>query len=287
VVVRGELAFIQRLIERLPQPPPGQTWAGDDAAVLVEGRLLATDLLAEGIHFDLDWCEPADVGWKALAVNLSDLAAMGGTPEAAVVAVTVPDEGVADDLLDGLLECAERHRCPLVGGDTSSGDELVVAVSVSGTTKPPAPVLRSGALPGDTVFVTGPLGAAAAVLARLQAGEAVPPDEARPLLRPEPRLEEGRAAADEEASAMIDVSDGLALDLHRLCQASGVGARLEASAVPVAPGATLEQALGGGEDYELCFTGATGGIRIGEIVSSPEVLLDGEPLPPTGWEHAL
>jgi thiamine-monophosphate kinase len=294
--VSGERGFLRRLAERLPRPPPGQTWVGDDAAVLSDGRLVASDLLVEGVHFRSSWASPADVGFKALAVNLSDLAAMGGRPESAVAAVALPSDrpGLADQLLDGLVECAERFACPLVGGDTSSGPHLVVAVTVTGHAE--RPILRSRARPGQTIFVTGPLGGAASVLARLEAGESV--DDARPLHRPLPRLEEGAVAARAGATAMLDLSDGLAMDLPRIAEASRIGIRVKQEAVPIAAGATSAQALGGGDDYELCFVAADGaqvreafashGLRepvaIGSTTASGDVLLDGRPLE-GGWEH--
>ncbi len=290
----GEFAFVERLAQRLPGPPPGQTWVGDDAAVLDGGFLLATDLLVDGVHFRRAWCTGADVGFKALAVNLSDLAAMGGKPEAAVAAVALPadSEGLADEVLEGLADAADRFGCPLVGGDTSSGPALFVAVAVTGHAA--TPVLRSGAGVGDTVFVTGPLGGAAAVLARLEAGEAV--DDPSPLHRPIPRLAEGLAAAEAGATAMLDLSDGLAVDLRRLATASEVGAQVDRDAVPVGAGADLDQALTGGDDYELCFTAAdadrvraafaAAGLpepaAIGVTTEGGEV-----DLPAGGWEHPL
>jgi thiamine-monophosphate kinase len=241
----GELAFHERLAARLPA-------VGDDCAVLDGGRLVCTDLLVEGVHFRSAWASPADVGFKALAVNLSDIAAMGGVPEAAVAAVALPAgrPGLAEALLEGLLACADLFGCPLVGGDTSKGPDLFVAVTVTGRAE--QPVLRSGALTEETLFVTGPLGGAAAVLERLDAGETV--DDPSPLHRPLPRLREGQAAAAAGATAMLDLSDGLAVDLHRLADSSGVGITIDPDRIPVADGATLEQAVGGGDDYELCFT---------------------------------
>jgi thiamine-monophosphate kinase len=294
----GEFEFVARLADRLPPPPPGQTWIGDDAAVLADGRLVATDLLVEGVHFRSAWCTPADVGFKALAVNLSDLAAMGGEPESAVAAVAVPGDrpGLADQLLDGLVECAGRFACPLVGGDTSSGPALFVAVTVTGTSPPTGPVLRAGAQVGDTLFVTGPLGGAAAVRARLERGDEVPSDEAAVLHRPRPRLAEGRAAAGAGASAMLDLSDGMAIDVRRLARASGVGFQLDVGAIPLGPGADLDLAVGGGDDYELCFTAPDVGrvraafadaglaepVAIGTATDDDEVNL-----PAGGWEHPL
>ena len=296
----GELAFIERLAARLPGPPPGQTWIGDDCAVLADGRLIATDLLVEGVHFRSAWATPADIGFKALAVNLSDLAAMGGHPEAAVAAIALPPDrpGLADDLLAGLIECATRFGCPLVGGDTSSGPDLFVAVTVTGTTVAPAPVLRSGAGPDETVFVTGPLGAASAVLEGLAAG--TPVEDPSPLHSPLPRLAEGRAAAQAGATAMLDLSDGLAVDLPRIAGASRVGIRLDPDRLPIAEGATPDQAIGGGDDYELCFTAPDSGrvqdefdgvglappIAIGVTTVDGGVRLGDQPLR-GGWEHQI
>ncbi|MET0826138.1 MAG: thiamine-phosphate kinase [Acidimicrobiales bacterium] len=294
----GEFAFIDRLVERLPAPPAGQTWIGDDCAVLADGQLIATDLLVEGVHFRSAWTDPADIGFKALAVNLSDIAAMGGAPECAVVAVALPSDraGLADELLAGLSECAELYACPLVGGDTSAGPALFIAVTVTGHAD--RPVLRSGAGPGEAVFVTGPLGAAAAALDRLEAGAPAPT--ATSLHRPLPRLGEGRAASSAEATAMLDLSDGLAVDVRRIARASGVGIGLDPDAIPVAEGAGLEQAVSGGDDYELCFTAPDpdrvlaaferAGLRqpmaIGVTIDGAEVTLGGQPLQ-GGWEHPL
>lgn len=296
----GEFAFLDRLTRRLPAPPRGQTWIGDDSAVLADGRLIATDLLVEGVHFRSAWARPVDIGFKALAVNLSDIAAMGGVPESAVVAVALPPNrpGLADALLAGLAECAGRFACPLVGGDTSSGPELFIAVTVTGTTRPPAPVLRSGARAGETVFVTGPLGGAAAALARLEAGDRAGSAEA--LHRPLPRLREGRAATDAGATAMLDLSDGLAVDVPRIAGASGVGIELDPEQIPVAAAATRHQAVGGGDDYELCFSAPDpdrvravfeeAGLRapsaIGVTTADGGVTLGGQPLG-GGWEHPI
>jgi thiamine-monophosphate kinase len=252
------------------------------------------------VHFRSEWASPADIGFKALAVNLSDLAAMGGHPEAAVAAIALPPDrpGLADDLLAGLIEGAMRFGCPLVGGDTSSGPDLFVAVTVTGTTAAPAPVLRSGADADETVFVTGPLGAAAAVLERLATGATV--EDPNPLHRPLPRLAEGRAAAQAGATAMLDLSDGLAVDLPRIAGASRVGIRLDPDRLPIADGATLDQAIGGGDDYELCFTaadpprvrgefdaaGLAPPLAIGVTTAEGGVRLGDQPLR-GGWEHQI
>lgn len=302
--MEDELAFIERLRRAGPHAPPGECWIGDDAAVLDGGLLFATDTLVEGVHFDLAWCSGADVGWKALVVNLSDLAAMGGTPRAAVVALVAPRgrTGLADEVAAGVREAAAVFDCPIVGGDTSAGDALVVTVSVLGMAAHNGAVLRSGAKPDDAIFVTGQLGGAAAALRALGSSTTVSPGLER-LRRPTPRLEEGRSAALAGATAMIDISDGLSGDLAHICKESGVGVEIKASAIPKAPMATLDDALGGGDDYELCFTAADkrsvneafelAGLEtpccIGHVTSGRQMLLeDGgglSPLPEAGWRH--
>ena len=212
--------------------------------------LLATDVVVEGVHFDRRFGSLADAGWKALATNLSDVAAMGGSPLGAVVGVVGASRADLDELYDGILSCAARYDCPIVGGDLTDGAQLVVSIAVAADAVVDRPVLRSGGRPGDVVFVTNPLGSSAAGLRLLKADEAATGDCVEAYRRPLPRLEEGRAARRAGASAMIDVSDGLALDLDRLCRASGVGVVLED--LPVADGATATEAMGGGDDYELC-----------------------------------
>jgi thiamine-monophosphate kinase len=304
----GEFAFLERLRQALPELPAGQVGVGDDAAVLAGGLLFCTDVLTEGVHFDLRWSTPADVGWKALAVNLSDVAAMGGMPRAAVCGVVLGAgrKGEADELAAGLMAAALELGCPLVGGDTVVGAALTVTVAVIGDSPDGGAVLRSGARPGDSIFVTGPLGGSRAALGALRRGEAADPVALARLQRPVPRVVEGRMAAGAGASAMIDLSDGLSSDLAHICRASGVGARLEASAVPLGPGAGVEDALSGGDDYELCFTAAdpervaeafaAAGLHlpapIGTVIPGDEVFLSTPrggtwPLAPSGWEHTV
>ena len=308
MALSGEFAFLERLAAMLPPAPPGQVWIGDDTAVLAGGLLLATDALAEGVHFDLRFSTLPDAGWKALAVNCSDLAAMGGTPRGTVAAVVVPDgrPGVADGLAEGLVAAAGALGCPLVGGDTAVGPALVITVTVVGDAPPAGAVLRSGTRPGDAVFVTGSLGGPRAALGVLRRGEVPPAEAVARLHRPVPRLAEGRAAAGAGASAMIDVSDGLSSDLAHICRQSGVGAVLEAAAIPLGPGASLHDALAGGDDYELCFTaphpervedaflaaGLATPARVGTVTPDGEIAVkeDGgrlRPLPPSGWEHPI
>lgn len=276
----------------------------------VEGGLLfTTDMAVAGVHGDLGLMGLDDFGWRALTAAISDIAAMGGRAGHAVVAVAAPPTTDLDRLYDGLAASSLAHACPIVGGDLSGCGSVVVAVAAVGTAGPtgtePGPVLRGGARPGDSLFVTGPLGASAAGLRLLRASvgaEAPAGDETTALVqahrRPLARLDEGAVARRAGASAMIDVSDGLAADLGHLADASRVGVALDS--VPTAPGATLDEALGGGEDYELviatpepdamvrAFTAA--GLRppalIGHCVDDPSVrTVAGSPLPVVGWEH--
>ena len=295
----GEFGVIDRLRKLLAGPPAGETWIGDDAAVVTSptgGLLLTCDAVVAGVHADLALVGLDDLGWKAMASAVSDVAAMGGRPRYAVVAVCGPPETDVDLLMRGVAEAADGLDCPVVGGDLSGAPVLVVTVTVAGDTGHRAPVLRSGAVPGDRIFVTGRLGGSAAGLRLLRDGVEDPVTAA--YRRPLARVAEGRAARAAGATAMVDVSDGLAADLGHLADASGVGVALDF--VPVAPRATLEEALGGGEDYELVFTSskpgmvaavfAEAGLRpplgIGYCTTDPtDRMLAGEPLPPVGWEH--
>jgi thiamine-monophosphate kinase len=298
----GERAAIERIRSRLPDPPDGETWIGDDAAVVApppESLLLATDLVVAGVHVDLDLVGIDDMGWKAIAANVSDLAAMAGRPRQALVAVAGPAATDLDALFDGLAEAARHYLCPVVGGDLANADNLVVSVAVTGTSGGRPAVRRDGARPGDALFVTGPLGASAAGLELLRSGRGRDaPELVAAHRRPQARVEEGQAARAGGATAMIDVSDGLALDLDRVAAASGVG--LAITEVPVADGATAEQALGGGEDYELAFSAPDADVvaaafraarlrppvRIGRCTADPdERRIDGRRLEAAGWQH--
>jgi thiamine-monophosphate kinase len=256
---------------RGPRPVVG---IGDDAAVLATSSksrtLVTTDFLTEGTHFRSKWTPPRLLGRKAMAVNLSDIAAMGGVPLQAVVSVGLPratSPAFARALAIGLTESARRHRVSIVGGDTCAAERLFVSVTLLGAVEIGREVRRSGARRGDRLYVTGTLGASAAGLAllrrRSRRGRSRAETSAlRAHFDPEPRVLFGRALGlTGIARAMIDLSDGIARDLPRLCAASGVGAVVSTSAVPVDPAAArvlgtrraLEAALAGGEDYELLF----------------------------------
>lgn len=291
-------------------PPVGDTWIGDDAAVVGlpsgEQVLLATDLVVAGVHVDPEFCSPEDIGYKSLMVALSDLAAMGARPEYALVSVAAPPGTDLDRLGAGLAEAAGETNCVVVGGDLASSGVLVLSTAVFGLAERGGhpPLLRTGARAGHRLFVTGPLGRSAAGLRLLRApgtGEgssSTETDLIRAHRRPAARLAEGETARRAGASAAIDVSDGLVGDVMHLAESSGVGVALES--VPVAVGATRQEALGGGEEYELVLsTGAPDDLvaafrsadlapplAIGWCTDRPgRHTLDGEPLPPGGWRH--
>jgi thiamine-monophosphate kinase len=232
-------------------------WSGDDAAVVRARPLAVTsiDTIVDGVHFSLDTHSPADVGWKALATALSDLAAMGAPVGEAYVSLVMPAgfEG-ALELVAGMEELAGRLGATIAGGDVVSGPVLTVAVSVTGWAEREDELVgRDGARPDDLVGVTGELGGSEAGRLALQRGER---DGAhvRRHLRPEPRLAEGRALALAGATAMIDVSDGLATDAGHVAARSGVRLRIALAEVPCAAGVSPEDAVSGGDDYELLFT---------------------------------
>jgi len=263
----GEFGLIRQLAKHIPL-------AGDDCAVLPGGGLLTCDPVIEGIHFLPD--TPARrVGWKAMARNLSDIAAMGGEPRYAVVSLGLrPSTPVrwVRELYAGMRAVAGQFGCEIVGGDTAHvRHEQFVVVTLLGHAD--RPVRRSGAKPGDIVFVTGPLGGS------FSSGK---------HLTFTPRIREGRYLA-RYAHAMIDVSDGLASDLHRLVEASRVGFDIASAKIP----GRLPGALTDGEDFELLFTVApreAGPLRrkfheIGRVIQQPVVLLDGRPLAAKGYDH--
>ncbi len=240
---RGVISRIRRRAGRSPSVPVG---IGDDAAVIRTARgerlLFASDMLVEGVHFRRKDTPPDWIGWKALAVNVSDIAAMGGQPRWAVVSLGVPPQtplAFTDGLSRGLLRCARRYGVALVGGDTVRAPQVVIDVAILGEPGPRGPVLRQGAGPGDALFVTGRLGGSLASGRHARVTPRV--REAQALVRAVP------------VRAMIDLSDGLAADLGQLSRASRVALRVEAARIPRQRGATLAQALFDGEDFELLF----------------------------------
>jgi thiamine-monophosphate kinase len=279
----GERALLARLRARVPPPPEDvPVGIGDDAAVAKTPRgaldVLTCDALVEGVHFDRAFVEAAAIGHRALAVNLSDLAAMGALPRLALLSLGLPPALPVEDfdaILGGLLDLAARHRVALVGGNlTRSPGPLFVDVTLVGSVKPRRVLRRGGAKPGDELWVSGSIGAGAAGLAWLRrradlggAGEALPPSDAVRdavawYLRPQPRVRLGVIVARRRAAvACMDLSDGLADAVTQVAAASGVGAVLDAAALPRHPAAlelwpgdgSIDASLAGGDDYELLF----------------------------------
>ncbi|HEY6680557.1 MAG TPA: thiamine-phosphate kinase [Actinomycetota bacterium] len=288
---------------------------GDDAAVVRGGTgdlVLTTDALVEGTHFDRALSTPRDVGYKAIAASVSDMAAMAASPRYALCALTLSkdvDAGWAMELLGGMREASDEFACTLVGGNLARGSEVSVVISLTGEVARGAAIRRSGAEPGDLMVVTGVLGGAAAGRRLAQRGAPWTEDELdaiRRHARPVPRVGEAPVLARHGVRAMIDVSDGLTRDLARICEAGGVGVRLDLGKVPVHPAATEGEALGGGEDYELLATMpseaavtdaarelaevfATPLTAIGTITSEGLEATDDlgvtRPLDPAGWDH--
>ena len=278
----GERGLIERIRQRLP-PPPSQliVGPGDDAAVIVGERgafqVLTTDALVEGVHFDRRFSTPADIGHKALAVNASDIAAMGGTAQIALLSLMLPDSTTVetvDGVLDGFLGLGARLKLALAGGNiTRSPGPLIIDVTVMGFAKPRKVLTRGGGKPGDVLYVSGTIGAAAAGLDWLRVNESQRADPATKAIadcvarhrRPEPRTRLGSALGRmRAASACMDLSDGLADAVHQIAEASGAGARIDAAKLPLHPGAVewfagtgcdpLERSIRGGDDYELLFS---------------------------------
>ena len=287
----GEFGLIAAVTARLPQSGAVLLGPGDDAAVIAvpDGRVVATtDVLVEGVHFRRDWSTAYDVGRKAAAANLADVAAMGGTATALLVGLACPPDlplRWALGLADGLRDEAARVGAVIVGGDTVTAGQIVIAVTALGSLVG-APVTRSGAQPGDCVVLTGRPGLSAAGLRQLQQGIREGPlvDAHR---RPDPPYAQGPALARAGATAMCDVSDGLVADLGHLARASGVGFDLS-SELLADPDVSLQDVLTGGEDHALVATvpgPVPPGCRlIGHVIAGSEVLVDGRPVV-GGWEH--
>lgn len=317
--------LVAAISERLADVAPGNVLVGigDDAAVWQPKNgnrsVVTTDALVEGVHFTRDAMPAQDVGHRALAANLSDVAAMGARPVLATIALGFPpgtDPGWILGCYDGMAALARRSRCALAGGDITRAPGVMLSITVVGEVRASNLKLRSGARPGDVVAVTGPLGASHAGLRIAMDRPDLAAEHAfagvlDAFRTPVPRLREGKwLGASRHVHALMDVSDGLSTDLGRLCAASGAGAVVEA--IPVGDGArrTAERfgedperyALDGGEDFELLaaidkrafahlalrFHAHTGRplLRVGTIVEGTGVrLVNGDPIAPSGWDH--
>ena len=292
----------------IPAGSPVIAGIGDDCAIYrprgsADDLLFTSDMFIEGVHFRRETHKPAVAGRKALVRSLSDIAAMGGTPRFCLVSLCVPawaNTKWVDRFFDGILDLAAATGTVLAGGDLSHGETLACDVTVGGAVPRGTALRRSGARPGHEIYVSGTLGGSALGLESQKGKGGVDLKQRKALRRhlfPEPRLALGAYLREKlHATSTIDLSDGLSLDLRRICLASGVGAEIVAP--PRFPGASLEQALHGGEEYELLFT-VPGGTRVpkgfeglrltrlGSIVrgAAGGVHLDGKPLAALGYDH--
>lgn len=275
---RGEFGFIDFIRSNFPYPE-GTTGIGDDCAVMPSGEgelLFSTDLLMEGVHFLRNESSPEDVGWKAAAVNLSDIAAMGGTPVATFLSIALPKDAQgewADRFIEGYTDISRQFDVPLLGGDTTSSlRDIAVNVGVLGRCPSGRRLMRNGAKVGETIYVTGPLGDSAGGLQAILKGIERTDDVTRLICRhkrPIPRIEAGRILMESgKAGAMMDISDGIGSDLRHIMKASGVGAVIDLERLPLSPELVsvckeqgwdiYEMATSGGEDFELMFTAPAG-----------------------------
>ena len=304
----GEFGLISRITGGLARLPGTLLGPGDDAAVVAAPDrrvVVSTDMLVEGVHFRLDWSTPHQIGRKAAAANLADLAAMGAVPTALVVALGVPGHtpvATVDELAAGLREEAAQLGAGIVGGDVVRCALLVVSAAALGDLQGRAPVTRAGARPGDVLALCGRLGWSAAGLALLQRGApALAVVQAHRT--PHPPYHAGPQAAASGATAMIDISEGLLADAGHLAESSAVGIDVWSAALPV-PGTLVEAAevlgadprqwvLTGGEDYALlaCFPPGvglpSGWVQVGEVYDGCGVTVDGRPHDALlgGWQH--
>jgi thiamine-monophosphate kinase len=312
----GEKKLIQQIRRLSGKTSALVTGIGDDCAVLRVRHghefLVTTDFSIENIHFRRDWHPPEFVGHRCLTRGLSDIAAMGGIPLAAFLSLALPPDAQqkwVDRFLDGLLDLAREYNVPLAGGDTAQSNHGILAdIVVVGSVPRGRAILRCGARPGDSIYVTGTLGAAAAALTRLRQARSSQLPRLRAqfarIFKPQPRLAVGQFLRRRSlASSMIDISDGLSSDLDHICQESKVAAELGESLIPrakfAADFASNDFALNGGDDYELLFTSARpvpskiAGLpvaRIGRIVRGQGMRLisvngESRTLAPRGWQH--
>lgn len=312
----GEFGLIAAIRAVLPPDPPGVLGIGDDGAVLpaLDGRVVAsTDLLVEGRHFRRDWSAATDIGVKAAAQNMADIAAMGAVPTALLFGLAVPGEVAAAWVVavaEGIADECERAGAMIAGGDVTSSDSVMLAITALGSLAGRDPVIRAGARPGDVLAISGPVGASAAGLALLLAGLDVLPAASEPELlrlvaahqRPQPDYAAGPAAATAGATSMIDISDGLVADLGHIAEASGVRLDVRSESLPgtralESAAARLgtdwrDWALGGGEDHALAATfpeEATlppGWTVIGNARRGAGILVDAKPWSgDAGWDH--
>jgi thiamine-monophosphate kinase len=284
---------------------------GDDCAVirlaLRHELLVTTDFSIEDVHFRHKWHPARSVGHRCLARGLSDIAAMGGEPLACFLSLGLPPklpQRWADEFLQGLSRLAKRHGVQLAGGDISAAPKITADIIVTGQAPAGKALLRSGARPGDLIYVTGELGASTAELKQLLAGQQLRPSPSSRHFFPEPRLNAGSWLRRRGLATAIDLSDGLSIDLGHICDESRVSAVLDSRKIPIARKATLQLALHGGEDYELLFTAPRAtkipasihGLEVTQIGSitpkdyrSAIKILDDNgkkrTLQPEGWQH--
>ena len=318
----GEIPLIKRIVSLLPEIGQGQDLLlgpGDDTAAWRSPypiTLSTTDALIQGVHFLSSTISWRDLGWKALAVNLSDIAAMGGTPTYALVSLDLPPDTEVESVVDfyrGFLDLAARFEVTIAGGNVSRADRVSVHITLMGGLPSESMLRRSAAKPGDAIAVTGHLGASAAGLRLIKAKKEGPAAEAllQAHRRPWPRVQEGKSLLQLGIKAAMDISDGLLSDLGQLCLASKLTARIWADRIPIHPNVrevftrqALRLALAGGEDYELLFSCPPGLVEqarkslpvpltvIGELEDGEAgkvVILDrwGQELPAVerGWDH--
>lgn len=303
----GEFVLIERIAEKIKEKEGLVKGIGDDCAVLEdeeEYKLLTTDMLVSGDHFNRNWHSPWQIGWKSIIVNVSDIAAMGGYPEWCLVSIALPDDvdyEYVEDIFKGMIDASEKYDLSIIGGDTTHGDLLVINITLIGKVEKENLCMRGDAEVGDLICVSGDLGKSWAGLDLLRAGKE---GYTEFHLQPDCRLELGRKLAP-HVNAMIDVSDGLASEVNHICDESGVGATVEKDKVPISDrtreaGEILDKgpmfwALSGGEDFELVFTipeerldgiEDTNPIVVGKITEEGRYIVNGKKKPlEGGYKH--